>query len=642
MSNYYLGLTIGPIYKTIIKADKTREAWGASYLFSYLMKKIMENLPSKWHDRVLLPSMDLLKDTNKPGVGLYPDRLILSGDSSMYEEMKTVVQKVKKVLSVDMTDCIHQYSSYDPYTYFFKTKVYEKEDQQSLVKQFLEDYLQIYFVEATNDQLGGDQFKSINGILDHLELRPSMAHFDPDPLKAFLRASNHSALREDAFHPSIGHFDSIVEVSTVGLRFIKKSENGRFSFRSAYDRELIRSLRRARVQVKAETFELEAEDTKVLEEEKDEKYITEEKVEDPSSEKQQAKAPEDLGEDDLQSRIFSIPGIKDHLRLYHKYIAIVHADGDHMGKLIGSLNNDPAAIQTFSKDLLSFAQAANKAIAGKKFTHADRKDYGYGGSPLYIGGDDLVFFAPVASFDKDGNFRTIFDLVRRLDELFDEHFNAKTSEGGFEKYPDLEQRPCLSYGLSITYHKYPLQEAIEMSRELMGAVKDDSIRFKQRNHLHFKIRKHSGQPITGIIDKKHPKVFQQFTELLKESTQVQDNENTQFVNSLAYNLERYKAALFDCVLDETRLEAFFEQTFNEPIHKAHEDYLHAARALISVAFQAAKKQWDNDVKLKEELLSEGKEVEFNDSFEDRQKETLQTLYAMFRFIHFINDKNVNQ
>ncbi len=37
----YIALTIGPIYKTLSSAKKTRELWGGSYIFSYIMKQII-------------------------------------------------------------------------------------------------------------------------------------------------------------------------------------------------------------------------------------------------------------------------------------------------------------------------------------------------------------------------------------------------------------------------------------------------------------------------------------------------------------------------------------------------------------------------------------------------------------------------
>ncbi|MFW2427635.1 type III-B CRISPR-associated protein Cas10/Cmr2, partial [Aliarcobacter butzleri] len=37
----YIALTIGPIYKTLKNSKKTRELWGGSYIFSYIMKQII-------------------------------------------------------------------------------------------------------------------------------------------------------------------------------------------------------------------------------------------------------------------------------------------------------------------------------------------------------------------------------------------------------------------------------------------------------------------------------------------------------------------------------------------------------------------------------------------------------------------------
>jgi hypothetical protein len=43
----YTALTIGPIYKTLKNAKKTREIWGASYFFSFVIKEIVKELVGK-------------------------------------------------------------------------------------------------------------------------------------------------------------------------------------------------------------------------------------------------------------------------------------------------------------------------------------------------------------------------------------------------------------------------------------------------------------------------------------------------------------------------------------------------------------------------------------------------------------------
>ena len=78
------------------------------------------------------------------------------------------------------------------------------------------------------------------------------------------------------------------------------------------------------------------------------------------------------------------------MKSYHKYFCIVQADGDNMGKTIQ--NGNVAAISTA---LIQYAAAAVPKISD------------YGAMPIYAGGDDLLFIAPVVG--KDG--KNIFDLI---------------------------------------------------------------------------------------------------------------------------------------------------------------------------------------------------------------------------------------
>ena len=68
----YLAMTIGPIYKTLREAKKTRELWGGSYLFSYLMKKTIE----VFQDREFV--VPYVKDKtifdSGQGIGLFPEK----------------------------------------------------------------------------------------------------------------------------------------------------------------------------------------------------------------------------------------------------------------------------------------------------------------------------------------------------------------------------------------------------------------------------------------------------------------------------------------------------------------------------------------------------------------------------------------
>lgn len=84
---------------------------------------------------------------------------------------------------------------------------------------------------------------------------------------------------------------------------------------------------------------------------------------------------------------------------YHKYICIIQADGDNMGKIVSNVAD--ADLQDLSNSLLKFGKSACQKI--KLF----------GGLPIYAGGDDLLFISPVRSADN----KTIFDLIAEIDEI---------------------------------------------------------------------------------------------------------------------------------------------------------------------------------------------------------------------------------
>lgn len=89
----YTAINIGPIFKTIGLARKPRELWAASFLFSDLMRYIMEQVPD--NVQVVSPARCNEQGT---GVGLYPDRLFIKGeisDAEVKSLIKTAFNKFK-------------------------------------------------------------------------------------------------------------------------------------------------------------------------------------------------------------------------------------------------------------------------------------------------------------------------------------------------------------------------------------------------------------------------------------------------------------------------------------------------------------------------------------------------------------------
>ena len=96
----YIAMTIGPIIETISLARKTSEIWAASYLFSYLMKKIVDELRQKDDVTFLIPFTEdeKLFEDEDGGVGKFHDRFILQSDTLTLEEVEAIVEKHKNNL----------------------------------------------------------------------------------------------------------------------------------------------------------------------------------------------------------------------------------------------------------------------------------------------------------------------------------------------------------------------------------------------------------------------------------------------------------------------------------------------------------------------------------------------------------------
>lgn len=601
----FIGITIGPIYLTFQKAEKTREIWGASYLFSYLCRRLVFGLDRERFEIILPhPSQCNPEATNsRPGVGLYPDRIMVRTDDKGFENVKAIVKATKEAVIKDLVDSMSGYPAYDPFAALLEEFI--NNDYEG-VKDFLRAYLQVYTVEIPEAELklksvdneGTEillsEVISMNVLLDHAELRRSIASFDPDPIKIFLRGINHSFLLKDAFDGKFEHFPSLPEITTTELRFLADEH-----IRRTYDSIVQRQY------------------TELVEEER--RQWAAYKAGQGSREVERRSMRSDDAEDELLDLLFHLDGVGEHRRTYHKYVAIVHADGDRIGKLIGRL--EPKDVSGFSKDLIDFAMAANKVLAGTRFKEGSKEDWGYGGAPIYIGGDDLVFFAPVASRvkDEDGNqqFQTIFHLIKDLDTKFNEIFN---STGKYE-YLKPEDRPCLTYGVSISYVKHPLKEAFKESLDLMHAVKSD--RYKTRNRVNIKVRKHSGQWFGGVIDKNDTDAWKMLMNLLDEhnTSSLKGDKAATFLNSVSQKLRYYQPAIEKWALGGKKEElqksmaALFINALDEEIHGDEKvrKYLDSIRDLLVQMLTYAPKT------------------------EDQVRGDLDCLHGILRFIHFIRD-----
>ena len=184
----YIALTIGPIYKTLSSAKKTRELWGGSYLFSYIMRQII----SRFKEREFI--VPYIKDTtifeSGKELGFFHDRFIFEAMEGDREALDDVVVDVLTNLAHDMR------IDYD----FFK------------------GYLQINITEEeikSNDKEKNPILR-MTPYLDTSELFYSVSQYTDNPLSKVLKGNN-SFLTKDAFGEKKS-FPSLPEIALYDLK----------------------------------------------------------------------------------------------------------------------------------------------------------------------------------------------------------------------------------------------------------------------------------------------------------------------------------------------------------------------------------------------------------------------------------------
>ena len=250
----------------------------------------------------------------------------------------------------------------------------------------------------------------------------------------------------------------------------------------------------------------------------------------------------------------------------YKYIAYVSADGDHVGKAIGKLGIGMSnVLWEYSKGLTGLVET-------------------YGGKVIYSGGDDLVLFAPASD---------IFQLVSKIDDKF--HSLLKDNKIG-EKLNHESPLPTLSFGISISYYKFPMSESLYKAESLLEKAKDTG-----RNRIVWSIRKHSGQSIDSVFDKNHADLFKKALDIIKdyESGEI-------FLHSFGHYLLQHQEMLSYLLAQEQAsqlLPNYIKATFDDEVH----DYAKTLKNLIDYLLALSTKESD-------------------------QSETVRKLHALLRYI----------
>jgi CRISPR-associated protein Cmr2 len=547
----YLGITIGPIYDTITQARKTREVWLGSFFFSHVMKLIVKFFKSKEREYGTFYAMytDLIdSDETFHGAGIYNDRCYVKLSDGKYFMKKDYEALCNYVIDEFELSNL-------------------KIENRELLEQYLRIYCTVQVIDEEKNALG-----VLNKHLDNMELQ---AKYYPNYIYALASGheERHGTIKDKGILPN-----SVKEIENwyaLGFaqnrdsldrknRFKKDElvyyniENGIFSFPSILEIST-KGLERKYVGTDKNYGEIHLKFEQQLHQE-----IRKQRGED-------IKKEEKITDESILSKIKDL--YKNDFQTAHKYIAIVQADGDNVGKLITELSETKSdALESFSKNLITYGIKAAELI------------HNYGGKPVYIGGDDLFFFAPVVSCDEHEKKKTnIFNLLKDLDKAFDEIWQIWLEKHNIEKII-----PHLSYGLSITYYKYPMNESIDLAKSLLKAAKEyPDVDEPQKNSIAIQLMTHSGSFDRVILNKGEESTFDKLIKLL-ENFGEKDRET--IVASVLQRLRTDESLLLTIAKDDASVDftAYFDNEYDLDNEKDpnKREYVDASKALFFEIFAA--------------------------------------------------------
>lgn len=519
-------LSIGPIYETMKVADNTRAVWTVSFMFSYLMRETIEALRTEkkiTNDEFVVPCINdefekYLKDGQR--AGLFHDRLILKGCYA--DEINSAYEiAVEKLIAIII----------ETFKISEKQKYVKKSINTDKVKEYFQSYFQSY-IASVDVPSGENPILALSAYVDAVEYEPRLAlHEEYEYLHDFLRLTNLAGLQSVSFLEGSNSvtkdrcFKSLPEISAWELIEDQKDE------------------------WKKEHLCLKLSDAMNLKE----------NIKNPEKEvdeiiKLLEKKFKVSNNDNEHKKIF---------KPYHKYVAVVQADGDGFGKYLEEIGSNEDKLKNFSTDIFKFASSASKIIES------------HGGSVVMAGGDDLLFFAPVVT--KKMN---VFTLIEEIDDAFKDIFKNN-------------KNLSMSYGLSISYYKFPLQEAFDVAYKSlinhakkatwMNTNKDVALREEDlgelpaKNAIQVNIRKHSGQSHSLTLPK-DTTLFKEFITLLKN--ELDGNQNLHLPHSLHHALK--KGAKVIDMIDSKSLNNFFTNQFDEDVHiTKHEEALDAVIGILT-------------------------------------------------------------
>jgi CRISPR-associated protein Cmr2 len=437
----YLAVTIGPIFKTMALASRTSESWISSYLFSFLIGSIAKHLKDTDPKGELIVPARILppEEIKEIHSGIYPDRILFK------KSRLDVLIRFEDIVDASLFDLIRKGAT-------LMSKEERRLTETDVLKTFLKKNLLIKHIEW---ELPEDQnpLAFLYPFLDTQEQQlPYSSEYEYNELKNFLSNIKQYQVFQDVYGINT-RFRSVPEIASTELRNVNQK---------LFDKIFNDAENNASSDVSL-----------------------------PKQLQEVFKKPE-AAEALVDSNNIRTPSV--YFRFHHKYMAVVQADGDNIGKLIHALFQvgGLSLLQRFSSLLMDFGKVASKRIEE------------FGGLPIYAGGDDLLFYAPT----KNGK-GTIFHLIDQIDQIFYEIISSNhdiryaVQERNNQNLSltvgsDKLEYPTLSFGVEISFYKHPLEESRAAAYDLLF---NRAKHLPTKNALALEFLKHAGHSNRLVLNK---------------------------------------------------------------------------------------------------------------------------------------------
>lgn len=308
---------------------------------------------------------------------------------------------------------------------------------------------------------------------------------------------------------------------------------------------------------------------------------------------------------------------------YQRYVCIVQADGDCMGKIVSSKQMD-GKLNDFSSQLITFGKAACESIKA------------FGGLPIYAGGDDLLFIAPVCGTDG----KNILELIGEIDENYQKKIRDYVGQLKVEVEIDEEGKTktvpvhtSMSYGISVIYYKYPLYEAWEIARNMLFSK---AKQVSGKNAIAINLRKNSGSDFEVVMSKSL-QIHYNLDDLIRFTPKES------FVSAVAHKIRANEQLLGVLPKEEPfenldkRLNAFYEKIVDVAAKSADETtYLLKTKD----TFEFIYKDYFIEKKRKAEEAKENKKEYREATIEEDMKSIISTFFSVLRIAKFIKGEEV--